>query len=78
MQPSGMRYIRDIYGVPAKRGMRVWWHAGAGKYGRILSADSGRLWIRFDGGKREYVHPTDRLTYFGLDNNYMLVVLKVT
>lgn len=41
-----MEYIRDRYGVPAKRGARV---VADGKPGTIVAARGGHLRIRLDG-----------------------------
>ena len=52
-------YVRDHYGVPAKRGMRV---AMGDREGTITSADH-YVHVRFDGQKHSVpVHPLD-LTY---------------
>lgn len=65
----GIPYIRTIYGVPAKRGMRVRPKVGkfmAGRPGRILHADSSgaRLVVRDDSTDRRQAwwgifHPHD-------------------
>lgn len=58
-----MKYIRDYYGVPAKRGGRV---EVDGKPGRICGARGASLSVRFDGDKRsDKAHPTWRVTYLG-------------
>lgn len=65
-----MSYIREYYGVPAKRGGRVEIASskfgGALKRGTITSADH-YVYVRIDGMKhsRPY-HPTD-LTYLADD-----------
>lgn len=58
-----MKYVRDYYGVPVKRGRRV---TLDGAPGRITSADH-RLRIKFDKDKHSsIVHPTeDGLVYLG-------------
>jgi hypothetical protein len=61
-----MNYIRKTYNVPAKRGMLVYWLHSGYKFGEILSARNGRLWIRFEK-TRVNVHPTDNLVYFVLN-----------
>jgi hypothetical protein len=55
------RYIRDYYGVPAYKGMRVNVY---GKEGVIESADGAYIVVRVNGEKhaRPY-HPTDGVTY---------------
>jgi hypothetical protein len=50
-----LQYVRDYYGVPAKRGGRVTYD---GEGGRILSADH-HLIIKLDSGRRVRVHPRD-------------------
>jgi hypothetical protein len=60
-----MKYIREYYGVPAKRGMRVTYSGSqATKTGVITSARGANLMIRIDGMKhpRPY-HPTWELSY---------------
>ena len=65
-----MSYVRNAYGVPAKRGMWVKYriHTGHVVRGKILSAKH-YLAIRFEGDlRRSLVHPTDEnLTYFGME-----------
>jgi len=54
-----MEYIRDTYGVPAKRGGRVEYRGGAEiQTGTITGSDGHYLRIRMDGEKhsRDY-HP---------------------
>lgn len=60
-----MQYIRDTYGVPAKRGARVRYSTAAGpRAGTITSARNGKVRIRFDGLKNSYLHhPTWKLEY---------------
>ncbi len=60
-----LKWIRDNYGVPAKRGGRVEFtgHAEA-KLGTITSAKGAHLNIRLDGTKRARpFHPTWELRY---------------
>lgn len=59
-------YVREHYGVPAKRGKRV---IADGKPGRITSADGARIRIRLDGNKQSTLwHPTWRINYLdGVD-----------
>lgn len=61
-----MKYIRDRYGVPAKRGARVRYSGGDMPVeGTITSAAPGaHLRIRLDGDKGVcYFHPTWKLEY---------------
>lgn len=55
------QYIRDYYGVPAYKGIRV---NAYGKEGVITGADGCYVLIQLDGTKsaRPY-HPTDGITY---------------
>jgi hypothetical protein len=67
-----MQYIRDTYGVPAKRGGKVE-YTGQDKpvMGTICGARAGYLRIRLDGAKhsRSY-HPLWKLTYLpGIDRH---------
>lgn len=56
-----MDYIRNRYGVPAKRGARV---VADGKPGTIVAARGGHLRIRLDGEKRTGSwHPTWNMDY---------------
>lgn len=58
-----IKYIRERYGVPAKRGMRV---VVQGMVGRITSAPDNWLRIRVAIGDRKktiIVHPTDDIAY---------------
>src|SRR5690606_12323982 len=59
-----MQRIRDHYGVPARRGMRV---TVDGRPGVITSAERGgtlRLRVRLDGERRPVIaHPSWRVTY---------------
>jgi hypothetical protein len=56
-----MKWIRDTYKVPAKRGMRV---IADGEYGRIVSASRGHLKIKLDERKRPGIyHPTWNMIY---------------
>ena len=60
-----MKYIRNYYGVPAKRGGRVQYTGcGKNKLGTITSANGARLNIRLDGVKHTMpFHPTWELKY---------------
>lgn len=58
---NGLQYIRECYGVPAKRGQRVKWGSHTG---RIVGASSGGAYlrVRLDGPERDdvvIVHPRD-------------------
>ncbi|MFC4373348.1 hypothetical protein ACFO5K_04465 [Nocardia halotolerans] len=59
-----MKYVRDYYAVPAKRGGRVRYTGdGAPRLGTITSADH-RIRVRLDGEKRPRIfHPTWELEY---------------
>jgi hypothetical protein len=60
-----MKWVRDNYGVPAKRGGRVR-YTGDGKprYGTITASRHGSLRIRLDGDKHPMpFHPTWELEY---------------
>jgi hypothetical protein len=75
-----MKYVRDTYGVPAKRGMLVEvyyqrrpWGEGAAvgdwllaKRGRITSASSH---IHVEGVP---YHPTDNVVYYGDDGEVLM------
>lgn len=58
-------YIRDFYGVPAKRGGRVEYYGGKMPiFGTITGADGAHLSIRLDGNKHPSpFHPTWALRY---------------
>lgn len=60
-----MQYIRDSYGVPARRGGRVVYTGGARTTtGTITSAAGARLRVRMDGDKRSGIyHPTREMRY---------------
>lgn len=63
-----LQYIRDTYGVPAKRGGKVHYapnqSGGVYWHGRITGSHGGNLRIVFGPDHRMIVHPTDeRLTY---------------
>lgn len=54
-------YVRRVYGVPAKRGMRV---VADGQPGVITSGDGAHIRIRLDGEKHSAPwHPTWRIDY---------------
>jgi hypothetical protein len=62
-----MKYIRDTYGVPAKRGMRVVYLENDGRRrtgGTITGANGGYLRIRLDGANySQNYHPTHCIEY---------------
>ena len=55
-----MKYIRDYYGVPAKRGARVRYFDGVNEFfGVIVGSRGSLLRVRFDGEKgASLLHPT--------------------
>jgi hypothetical protein len=56
-----MKWIRDHYTVPAKRGMEV---IAVGKRGTIVASKNGYLRIRINGQKKIFsFHPTWEMTY---------------
>lgn len=56
-----MEYIRNTYGVPAKRGMRV---TAYGKPGVITGAEGAYIMVRLDGKTFSLPHhPTDEIVY---------------
>lgn len=61
-----MKYIRDYYNVPAKRGMKVrYWDSRNWLYGIITSSKSSHLYIKLDGKKHSLpFHPTFYIEYF--------------
>ena len=61
-----MSYIRETYGVPAKRGGRVeYLGTTPPRMGTIVSACDASLRIRLDGDKNAgKYHPTWMLRYF--------------
>ena len=54
-----MQWIRDHYGVPAKRGGRVKFF---GTEGTIISA-THYLYVRMDDGRKVLLHPTWEVEY---------------
>ena len=60
LQVSLFDYIRKTYKVPAKRGGRI---KMQGRPGRILSSNGTHLRIKFDDGRKGYVHPTWEMVY---------------
>ena len=65
-----MSYVRK-YGVPAKRGMRIFYHY-ENRYGRILSAKGAHLRILLDGDKYAGIfHPTWELSYLDTDGTLL-------
>ena len=70
-----MRYIRDYYGVPAKRGARIrWTHHLANvpqspAEGTIVAAKGQYLRVRFDAdGKIRTLHPTWAIEYLSMQD----------
>lgn len=63
-----MAYIRQTYGVPAKRGMRVEYMSGRDyelMQGVIVGSRGAHLRIRLDGARHSGLfHPTYNLVYF--------------
>jgi len=57
-------YVRNYYGVPAKRGGRVKWtdSNGTEHYGTITSADN-HVHVRDDGMKHSQAHHPEGLQY---------------
>jgi hypothetical protein len=63
----GMKYIRDTYGVPAKRGMRVDFVQFTGETvsGTITGTYCAHLVVKHGGEKRPfYYHPTWNISYY--------------
>jgi hypothetical protein len=60
-----MKFIRDSYGVPARRGGRVVYTGKAmATTGTITSAKGARLRVRMDGEKHTGIyHPTWAMRY---------------
>lgn len=60
-----MTWIRNTYGVPAKRGGRVEYTGGGNsQFGTIRSVDGPHLMILLDGSKHAMpFHPTWELRY---------------
>lgn len=58
---DGFAYVRERYGVPAKRGMRV---IADGKPGVITSSAGNYIRVRLDDEKHSgYWHPTWHMEY---------------
>lgn len=55
-----MEYIRDTYGVPAKRGGRIeYTYPSPSRQGTIIGSSGAKLRIRLDGDAHAgYYHPT--------------------
>ncbi len=63
---NGFAYIRSYYGVPAKKGQRVYYRH-ANKYGTIVGTSNAHLRIRLDGEKHiGTYHPTWELDYLDM------------
>jgi hypothetical protein len=61
-----MKYIRQKYGVRAKRGGRVRLTYGERREGVIVSARGPYIMVRMDGEKiAKPYHPTWRMEYLG-------------
>jgi hypothetical protein len=60
-----MKYIRDTYGVPIKRGARVEYSGGEKiVFGTVKSAGLGYMKILIDGEKKSKIfHPTWKIRY---------------
>lgn len=60
-----MKYIREHYNVPAKRGGRVIYTGGyLPRIGTIVGSDGAHLRIRLDGDRHpQNFHPTWELKY---------------
>jgi hypothetical protein len=71
-----MQRIREYYGVPAKRGMRIVYHgAKRVRLGTITGSDTAGMYlrIRLDGDRRSTLfHPTWQLEY--LTENEMTTI----
>lgn len=66
-----MARIRKSRGVPAKRGMRVYFHHNK-RFGTIRSANGGYLKIQLDGDKWSHnYHPTWKLDYLAADGSVL-------
>jgi hypothetical protein len=64
----GIRYIRDTYKVPAKRGMRIRHYVGGGRsvFGVITGARNAHILVRLDGYTFSLpFHPTWCMEYLG-------------
>ena len=58
-----MDYIRQFYGVPAKRGSRIHFDHN-GMNGKIVGSKGPYLLVKFSGWKRTFkLHPTWKITY---------------
>ena len=72
-----LQYVRDRYGVPARRGGRVrfFYSPTDFKEGHIKSVRYGRLRVKFDDGERVSLHPDYQVQYL---NDQGLVVCDRT
>lgn len=63
----GLKYIRDYYGVPAKRGVIIEYTGGESpSRGVIVGARAAYLRIRMDGEKlAKNYHPDWKIRYLG-------------
>lgn len=69
-----IKYVRDHYHVPAKRGGRVRYIGSPGKEPKLgtITGGSNYLHVRFDGEKHSVnLHPTWRLEYLDVDGYVM-------
>jgi hypothetical protein len=61
MAGGDMEYIRNYYGVPARRGVRIVFD---GKEAVIVGASGPHLKVKIDGEKRAVpIHPTWKVEY---------------
>lgn len=66
-----LRYIRDTYGVPAKRGGRIEYTGNGAKIqGTITGSKGGNIRVRLDGDTHSSVfHPTWKIRYLDVSYN---------
>ena len=58
-----MESLRYYWGVPAARGGRIAYTYEGRREGTITSARDHTLWVRFDDGKIEGIHPAWEVEY---------------
>jgi hypothetical protein len=59
-----MQYIRDTYGVPAKRGAKVRYTGDGGtRVGTIVASDGAYIRVRFPQAGIVSLHPTWKVEY---------------
>ena len=70
----GLQYIRDFYGVPAKRGMEIEYNGECVPvFGRITSAREGYIRVRLKNTKKIIsLHPTWKVKYIWINNKEAL------